>query len=129
MTIIASMEHDINMKLQNGAIESDVLSEHERMLGLIWQDLLDVAVTDQNATFLSLGGNSLLAVQMTLRIREQFGVRIPLKIIFESPTLASLSHAVVQAQIAMLSPEEIVAMQTELGTLSADELQNLLQDD
>ncbi|RMF98878.1 MAG: hypothetical protein D6727_01715, partial [Gammaproteobacteria bacterium] len=44
--------------------------------------------------FFALGGHSLLALQLIARIREQTGVRIPLPLFFESPSVAALARRV-----------------------------------
>nr|MDJ0901724.1 amino acid adenylation domain-containing protein [Xenococcus sp. MO_188.B8] len=46
--------------------------------------------------FFELGGHSLLATQLISRLREAFDLEIPLRVIFESPTVAQLEQALTQ---------------------------------
>jgi acyl carrier protein len=43
--------------------------------------------------FFELGGHSLLATQVMSRVRKAFQIEMPLQILFENPTIASLAQA------------------------------------
>ncbi|MDJ0658849.1 MAG: amino acid adenylation domain-containing protein [Crocosphaera sp.] len=62
----------------------------EKQLVAIWQDILGVSVGIDN-DFFKLGGHSLLATQVISRIKQQLNIEIPLRSLFESPTIAQLS--------------------------------------
>lgn len=70
----------------------------ERSLAGIWQDLLGVDSVGVDDNYFELGGHSLLATQMMSRVRESFAVELPIRTIFEAPTVAELA-AVVDAAI------------------------------
>ncbi len=66
----------------------------ERDMAEIWGNLLGIAPVGVFDNFFDLGGHSLLAVQVISRIQKQFGVEIPLRTLFESPTVAALAECV-----------------------------------
>jgi hypothetical protein len=63
----------------------------EQRLAAIWSEVLGVPRMGIHENFFDLGGHSLLATQVTSRILRAFGVRVPLKKLFEAPTIAQLA--------------------------------------
>jgi acyl carrier protein len=53
--------------------------------------LLKTAAPDIHADFFHLGGHSLLAAELVRRIDREFGKKLSLSAVFESPTIATLS--------------------------------------
>jgi putative pyridoxal-dependent aspartate 1-decarboxylase len=62
-------------------------SETERLLCNLWSQVLNIEVTSRLSHFFETGGHSLSATQLVSRIRERFGVEMPLRMIFERPVL------------------------------------------
>jgi surfactin family lipopeptide synthetase A len=73
-------------------------SEAERRLVSLWQELLGVAQVGIDDSFFELGGQSLLAAQVISRVREAFGVELPLRTLFETPTVAGLAAGIEAAR-------------------------------
>jgi aminoglycoside N3'-acetyltransferase len=64
----------------------------ERQLTYLWEQLLRVTPIGVHDDFFELAGHSLLAVQLFARIETQMGMRLPLAMLFERPTIAHLAH-------------------------------------
>ncbi|MEL6263547.1 MAG: amino acid adenylation domain-containing protein [Cyanobacteria bacterium J06626_6] len=69
----------------------------EKQLGQIWCELLHLDAVGLRDSFFELGGHSLLATRLSSQIQDVFAVEIPLKTVFESPTLEELSMVVEEA--------------------------------
>ncbi|HEU0054030.1 MAG TPA: amino acid adenylation domain-containing protein, partial [Longimicrobium sp.] len=69
-------------------------TETERRLAALWEALLGAARVGLDDDFFLLGGHSLLATQLVSRIRESFGVELPLRTLFECSTVRALAPRV-----------------------------------
>lgn len=68
--------------------------EVEQRVAAIWRERLGTDELGIHDDFLELGGNSLIAAQVLTRLREEFGVPIPLDALFEAPTVAGLADRI-----------------------------------
>jgi amino acid adenylation domain-containing protein len=66
----------------------------EETLAAIWRQVLNLDQVGSNDNFFWLGGHSLLATQIISRIRESFQVELPVRSLFELPTLTELSKRI-----------------------------------
>jgi amino acid adenylation domain-containing protein len=66
----------------------------ERVIAGIWTQLLGVDRVDAHENFFALGGHSLLAIRLLSRVREAFQLELPLRAVFETPTVAGLAEMV-----------------------------------
>ncbi len=70
----------------------------EQSLADVWSDLLGLPQVGIHDNFFDLGGHSLLSTQLTSRVRELFQVELPLREVFQQPTIAQLAIAIEQAR-------------------------------
>jgi amino acid adenylation domain-containing protein len=70
----------------------------EEMLAGLWSSVLEVGEVGAFDDFFDLGGHSLLATQLVMRIRDAFSVELPLRAVFQAPTLAAQAERVEKAR-------------------------------
>jgi acyl carrier protein len=98
----------------------------EKELAGIWLELLNMSNVSVHDNFFALGGHSLLATQVISRIRKVFNKKLPLRTIFDCPTIAKLAPAIEAAAYA--DPAALYAMLDTLEELSDEEAERLLQE-
>jgi acyl carrier protein len=101
-------------------------NEMEERLAEMWADVLRLQRVGVNDNFFEAGGHSLLATQLVMRIRQAFEVELPLRSIFEAPTVAGMSVKVLQQQLSGLDKARLAEMLDRLETLSEAEVNTLL---
>ncbi|HYN19809.1 MAG TPA: amino acid adenylation domain-containing protein [Thermoanaerobaculia bacterium] len=69
----------------------------EELVASIWSEVLRRPSIGRHDSFFELGGHSLLATRVMSRLRVALGVELPLRVLFEQPTLAALSERIEQA--------------------------------
>jgi amino acid adenylation domain-containing protein len=69
----------------------------EEVLANLWADVLKIERVSVNESFFELGGHSLIATQVISRVRDAFHLELPLRTLFEKPTVAAFADIVEQA--------------------------------
>lgn len=125
---------------------ADAPTRHEAELNMvsvnadvaqIWRTVLSADDIDAADDFFYLGGNSLLATQVIVRVRRRFRIEIPIRALFDNPTLAGFSRAVEAAPrvedeaLREIRPQarsrtELGELRDRLVKLSPEELDALL---
>ncbi|HEY0781100.1 MAG TPA: amino acid adenylation domain-containing protein, partial [Thermoanaerobaculia bacterium] len=72
----------------------------EELLAALWAELLARPRVGVRDSFFDVGGHSLLAIRVTSRVRSLFGVELPLRTLFEEPTVAGLAARIEAARKA-----------------------------
>ncbi|HEC84258.1 MAG TPA: amino acid adenylation domain-containing protein, partial [Thioploca sp.] len=88
----------------------------EELLAGIWADLLGIERVGVHDNFFEIGGHSLLATQVMSRLRDTFAVELPLRLLFESPTIAELSNQIVTFRRKQSVGTMIVSLPTIVPT-------------
>ncbi len=89
----------------------------ELAVAQILRDLLDLPRVGLDDNFFLLGGHSLLGTQLVLRLRDQFGLDLTLRHLFEAQTVEKLSQTVERMlidKLAAMSDEEAAQLLAEI---------------
>ncbi|HVS00501.1 MAG TPA: amino acid adenylation domain-containing protein, partial [Thermoanaerobaculia bacterium] len=94
----------------------------ERVLAGAWEEALGVDRVGIDDSFFDLGGHSLLATQVISWVRETFEVEVPLRELFERPTVAGLAAALTSDAAARQRVERTAELLLEVSELSEEEV-------
>jgi len=98
----------------------------EETLAQFWSELLSLDGVGIHDNFFGLGGHSLLATQLISRVRTTFQIELPLRILFEKPTIEELAGVITERQAEGAGQENLARMMIELEALSDEEAARLL---
>ncbi|MEM7584769.1 MAG: SDR family NAD(P)-dependent oxidoreductase [Acidobacteriota bacterium] len=101
-------------------------SDSESLIVEVWQQVLGIEGVGVHDNFFQLGGHSLLGTQLTARLRETFRVDLPVRAIFDHPTVAGLEQVISKLETQRTDEEEVELLLEGLGDLPRDELEALL---
>jgi len=93
----------------------------EETLGRIWAEVLGRDRVGLDDDFFAIGGQSLLATQVVARVRAAFQINLPLRCLFEAPTIAELAVVVVRQAAEQEENEALLAILGEIEAVSDDE--------
>jgi surfactin family lipopeptide synthetase A len=99
----------------------------EQKVAEIWTDVLRVQQIGRHDDFFAIGGHSLLAIQVIARLREAFQVELPLRTIFDAPTLEPFAAKILEAMLNDDSATDTAATLAEIKDLSSEEVRTLLE--
>ena len=101
-------------------------NDTERELAAIWEEVLGIAPVGVHDDFTELGGHSLLALQVLARVRAALAADLPLRAVFDAPTIAGLSVHLLEREAAASDQGDLDRMLARLEGLSDDEAEALL---
>jgi acyl-coenzyme A synthetase/AMP-(fatty) acid ligase/acyl carrier protein len=90
----------------------------ERKLAEIWAEILKLKKVGVHDNFFALGGHSLLATQVMSRVGSIFRIKLPLRSLFELPTVKELAEAIVTKQATTLDNDALMGILTEIENSS-----------
>jgi amino acid adenylation domain-containing protein len=86
---------------EEGSVEATIIA--------VWKQVLEIEHVGLHDDFFDLGGHSLLATQIAARLRDELGIDVPVRMIFEAPVVAELAARLTEALLQSASPEELDA--------------------
>jgi acyl carrier protein len=112
----------------------------EEKIARVWGEVLGVGEVGIHDNFFELGGHSLMVIQVIARIRRVFEVEIPVRSLFEEPTIERSARVVEESLAKGIKAKMPItprrrptpatngrdALMAQLGTMSEDEVHQLL---
>jgi amino acid adenylation domain-containing protein len=90
-------------------------TETERRVAEIWREVLNVPRVGATDSFFALGGHSLLATRIVARVAAELGVDVPIRAVFEDPTVAGMAA---RCDAASAAPAAQAAARPAIGRVS-----------
>ena len=107
--------------------------EVEEMLAKMWQEILQVDAVGRNDNFFEIGGHSLLAMQLVVRVRAELSIEVPISMLFECPSVRELGAQIERLRQARFleavnaGGQGIEAMLEELIAMPEGQVEELLR--
>jgi amino acid adenylation domain-containing protein len=98
----------------------------EDVLAGIWSSVLQVERVGIHDNFFELGGHSLMGTQVVSRILDAFSIELPLRSLFETPTLAGFTEALQEASGDRLKLERTAELLLRLARFSDEQVKTML---
>ena len=92
----------------------------EQAMAALWSEVLRLAPIGIHASFFEIGGHSLLATQLVGRAQEVFSVALPLRSLFEHPTIERFSEYVVAQQLEQADADLLAQLLDDMDAPSGE---------
>ena len=104
-------------------------SDVEKKVAQIWMEVLALDEVGIGDNFLALGGDSLSASRVVSSVIQHFQVEIPLRSLFQSPTIAEMAEVIGEYQRTQLGDVELEKILDNLESLSDEMAERLVSED
>jgi amino acid adenylation domain-containing protein len=101
-------------------------SPTEEMLAKIWSEVLGIDQIGVHDDFFDLGGHSLAATRIVAQVIRAFEVNVPMKALFDAPSIAEMAGIITVNQISALNDSEVSEMLRRLEEISEGEARQLI---
>jgi amino acid adenylation domain-containing protein len=101
-------------------------TEVERKLAAIWMQVLAIDQVGIHDIFFDLGGHSLTAHRVIARVIQTFQLELPVKALFDAPTVSAMAAIITQSQTKYASDEDLAQMLREVEVMTEEEAQRQL---
>lgn len=115
-----------NLRPDLGSVYVEPSSALEQQLAGIWQDVLELECVGIHDNFYDLGGDSLAATRIVAQIVKQLRLELPLRSLFQAPTVAEMAAVITAHRVGALGGESLERKLSELESLSEEEAQRRL---
>jgi amino acid adenylation domain-containing protein len=95
----------------------------EESLVKIWAEVLELDQIGIHDNFFDLGGHSLTAFRVISRVIQTFQLKLPIKLLFDSPTVAEMALVIAGNQAELVTHDELERMLSEVKSISDEEAQ------
>lgn len=99
----------------------------EKDLSRIWSDVLAIDGVGVHDNFFDLGGDSLRATKVAVRILKDLKVEVPLKTLFQAPTIAQLVMRIGENRAGTIADAELTKLLDQIESLSDEEVHGWLE--
>jgi amino acid adenylation domain-containing protein len=98
----------------------------EKAIASIWSEVLHVQCPDINVDFFEIGGHSLAATRVIVRIKREFGIDLPLKTLFDKRSISNLATAVDTAILQAYNDGQVEELLDEIAGMSESDVARFL---
>jgi acyl transferase domain-containing protein/uncharacterized coiled-coil protein SlyX len=99
----------------------------EKEICQTWQKLLGIGKIGINDDFFDLGGNSLLGTQLIAQLRQKFQVELPIRVLFEDPTISGVSKIIGEQKQEKAPEQDLLAdMLSKVENMSDEQIKAML---
>ena len=91
----------------------------ERDLAAIWRETLKLEQVGMDEDFFDIGGHSLSAMRIVVRIRSVLNMDVPVACLFQNPTIETLSAAMDWMRSSQDNPEDVLRLLEEIEAMPA----------